>query len=208
MDGVRFADLTGWKASGNRYHRTPEPTWSEHVHHGACITTAIHRAKEWGDLETAARLSLQLKEIRERKATEGLPEGDRPSSPSSPSTLKKEQTSVVVVPEQTAGAADDDGSRPYRPTTCPVCTKPTLYLGQEGDHRFCGTQRGGCGLRFGLNEPAAIEALVAEAAAHGLAAYSDTREAWHRSLSCGTGVDVLLERIRRGDPLPGYRPPL
>lgn len=102
-DGVTFGQIARWKATGNRYHRTPEPPKSSHVHGGGCLPTAIHRAREWGFNDEAVRLSLLLKELRERRATEAAPGshlgvergGDSPSPPSSPSSPgSKKRTSA------------------------------------------------------------------------------------------------------------------
>jgi hypothetical protein len=81
VDGVRFAELTGWRPHGNRFHRTPEPPWSEHCHSGSCLGTAIARARDWGNSRLAETLSIQLKEIRDRSRT-----GRGTSVPSVPST--------------------------------------------------------------------------------------------------------------------------
>ena len=96
VDGVRFAALHNWTPTGNRYHRTPEPPGSPHVHQGACLSTAIHRAREWGQLDVASALSRQLSNLRDRRRTEPIPEphrkGTPPSPPSPPSQRNTPQT--------------------------------------------------------------------------------------------------------------------
>jgi hypothetical protein len=88
VDGVTFAQLTNYTPTGNRWHRTPEPPGTFHVHQGACLPTAIHRAKEWGDLDGARALSIQLNEIRERRRTGARPkrqkDRERKGAPPSP----------------------------------------------------------------------------------------------------------------------------
>jgi hypothetical protein len=85
VDGVTFGELTTGHDRGNRFHRTPEPPWTTHRHQGACLASAIARARDWGSSEEVARLSLLMKEIRGRRSTGQPPETPSPSSPSSPS---------------------------------------------------------------------------------------------------------------------------
>jgi len=53
VDGVIFGELYGFHATGNRYHRTPEPPseagFPGHMHTGACVATALGQAKDWGE---------------------------------------------------------------------------------------------------------------------------------------------------------------
>ena len=114
-DGVRFAELHAFRPTGNRYHRTPEPPGSNHAHQGACLSTAIHRAREWAQDETAKTLSIQLKEIRDRGRTEPPPgahrEGAPPSPPSPPS---HNETDTPQTPRKPGG--------PEASTRANVCT--------------------------------------------------------------------------------------
>jgi len=73
VDGARFAEFTGFRPRGNRYHRTPEPPWSDHEHRGRCLATAIHRAREWGDTASAESLSIRMKQLRDREPTGSRP---------------------------------------------------------------------------------------------------------------------------------------
>lgn len=97
QDGETFGEFTGFKARGNRYHRTPEPPWSEHAHQPGCLATAIHRCREWGRLDEAENLSLQLKKIRDRNVggnytgTPTLPLPPSLPSPPSPPNGKEEK---------------------------------------------------------------------------------------------------------------------
>lgn len=122
LDGVTFGQIARWKPTGNRYHRTPEPPHSalaktpsdtaRHGHSGPCLATAINQARKWGMPQEAERLSLLMKEIRERSATQPPPshppkpdpntptEADSPSSPSVPFFPRQRQ-------EIEAGATDD-----------------------------------------------------------------------------------------------------
>jgi hypothetical protein len=84
IDGVEFAELSTGRPRGNRYHRTPEPPGSSHVHTGACLSTAVSRAVQWNPEPEAQRLSIQLKELRSRKAAGTPLGGDHPSLPSPP----------------------------------------------------------------------------------------------------------------------------
>jgi hypothetical protein len=84
-DGVRFAQLRKWKAHGNRYHRTPEPPGSDHVHTLTCFPTAIARARDWHGKEAAAALSVAFRSAREQHRAElearrrsGMAEGSSP----------------------------------------------------------------------------------------------------------------------------------
>lgn len=97
VDGVQWGEMTGWRQTGNLNHRTPEPPWSTHVHDGRCVTTALARAREWGDAAEVERLSLLLKKIREQRSSRtrtvggAAPEhpsggAEHPSSPSSSSS--------------------------------------------------------------------------------------------------------------------------
>jgi hypothetical protein len=90
VDGVTFGEIDKWKPTGNKYHRTPEPPASSHVHAGRCLATAIHRAREWGMLDEAHRLSLLFSRLRDRNPTGARPGPDQevdqgPDSPSPPS---------------------------------------------------------------------------------------------------------------------------
>jgi hypothetical protein len=108
VDGVEFAEMTGWKPTGNLYHRTPEPIGSVHVHSKRCGTTAMARAREWGDAIALASLSILLSKVAvaepEQKAnrggTEGGAEVEHPSRPSrpSPSSHNEQQTTSVARP--------------------------------------------------------------------------------------------------------------
>jgi hypothetical protein len=89
-DGQAFAELTGFHATGNIWHRTPEPPWSTHRHGNACVHSAMARAREWGDRTEVENLSNQIKEIRERSRSGAVAKPQRsalPSSPSSPPLL-------------------------------------------------------------------------------------------------------------------------
>lgn len=113
-DGVRFAEMTAWKASGNAWHRTPEPPWSEHIHTAPCLPSAIARAREWGFLEESRFLSRLLIDLRSRSRG-----GDPPSVPSVPIVPSvPEQPSSTRAREAETAPADDDGcGRP--PATAP-----------------------------------------------------------------------------------------
>jgi hypothetical protein len=123
VDGITFAELTTGKARGNRYHRTPEPPWSDHAHSGACVPTAIHRAREWGFLEIAEALSLQLKKIRERRPTEtvaGTPVPSAPSSPSSPSAPSNGVVPIGVIGGRALESPPGSDGRPPAPAASPI----------------------------------------------------------------------------------------
>lgn len=99
-DGERFGEFNKFKVRGNKYHRTPEPPGSPHLHSGACAASAMLRAKDWGFHDEAARLSLFIKDLRDRRQSgankdrntyddpstesEGSVPRARPSPPSSP----------------------------------------------------------------------------------------------------------------------------
>jgi hypothetical protein len=99
VDGVQWGEMTGWRATGNLQHRTPEPPWSEHQHDGRCATTALARAREWGSSGEVESLSFLIKKIRgqnSNRARAGFKAEPEPSlsplsplsssSPSSPSS--------------------------------------------------------------------------------------------------------------------------
>lgn len=141
VDGVTFAELATGKDRGNRYHRTPEPPWSIHHHQGACLATAIARVRDWGHPEELERLSLLMRQIRDRKRTgsgaRSLPGGPSPSPPSPPSP----RINGSPPAPQTGGAdldqADDftpeetdNGHRPQ----ADVVEAARLYAIQAGFH--------------------------------------------------------------------------
>ena len=64
VDGVTFAEFHNFEATGNQYHRTPEPPWSKHEHNGRCAKVAIARMREWGDAEGACELSNWLNNLK------------------------------------------------------------------------------------------------------------------------------------------------
>lgn len=89
-----------------------------------------------------------------------------------------------------------------------MCLRQALFVGQEGDHRFCGTNRGGCGRRFSLQLLADLQRVVDEAQQQGETPQVHHRESWYRRLSAGVPVDLLLREVRDGVMPDGYRPPL
>jgi hypothetical protein len=102
------------------------------------------------------------------------------------------------------GTADDDGGRPQ---ACPICGVQALFLGDEGDHRFCGDQRGGCKARFTLRELEDLRALIAAAVEVGVPTYRAHHESWHRRLKAGVHLVQLIDELRNGEfRIPG--PPL
>lgn len=105
IDGVIFAELYAFKPTGNRYHRTPEPPASEHVHQGACLSTAIHRAREWGQTQIAETLSKQLRHLRDRGPTGAPPGAHREGAPSSPSSPPS-QNDTPPAPRGAGGPAE------------------------------------------------------------------------------------------------------
>lgn len=101
VDGVTFAEFHNFEATGNQYHRTPEPPWSKHEHNGRCAKVAIARMREWGDSEGAQELSNWLNNLKVSGAERGKqrnpnttrtrPEHSSPPSPPFPSSVLSEQ---------------------------------------------------------------------------------------------------------------------
>lgn len=167
VDGEVFGEFTKFRPRGNRYHRTPEPPWSEHHHQGTCAATAAHRAREWGDTAEAERLSLLIKEIRDRKRTGSPPSRHREGTPPSPPfpSVPRER---VVVDAREAEPAPEKGPAPglLDEARCPDCSRyGALKHGFKGRDYFCGDQNGGCGHRFALDDPAITRQLTPSAKA-------------------------------------------
>jgi hypothetical protein len=114
VDGVIFAELYAFKPTGNRYHRTPEPPGSEHAHQGACLSTAIHHARKWGQLDVAEALSRQLRALRDRGRTGPPPEPHREGAPPSPPSPPS-QNDTPLTPRGAGGPRDEA-------TRADVCT--------------------------------------------------------------------------------------
>lgn len=114
-DGVTFAEMATWRATGNVWHRTPEPPWSEHVHTVPCLPSAIRQARGWGYLEEARFLTRTLNDLRGRSG--GVSPLSVPSVPSVPSVTSVPRTTIVVDARareaETAPADADDGCGPY-----------------------------------------------------------------------------------------------
>lgn len=89
VDGVTYAEFSGFVSTGNHWHRTPEPDWSSHRHGKRCLRTAIHSARASKQVEVADGLSIQLKELTttgpERSPNGARTGGGTPSPPSPPS---------------------------------------------------------------------------------------------------------------------------
>lgn len=149
-----------------------------------------------GDLTVGER----QKRLRDRRR-ERYPAVTPPLLDRTPTPRRQALASGVGVnelPESSSspeGTADDDG---WKPLACPFCGVEALFLGRERDHRFCGTNRGGCGARLSLAEVAALEVLASAAAETG-ADYSRAHAAsCLRRLRVGVDVGVLLNEIRGG----------
>lgn len=163
VDGVTFAELRNWKASGNRYHRTPEPPDSAHEHQGACLSTAIHRAREWGALDEAERLSRRLKEIRDRKPTGAAPGAHRrgapPSPPSPPSPLNDPPDPPEGGPGSRADVCTSTAERKARKAQLrndvDDAERYWLSLGRKLDPELCS------GIRAALREGRPLSEILA-----------------------------------------------
>jgi hypothetical protein len=125
VDGVTFAEFHNFEATGNQYHRTPEPPWSKHEHNGRCAKVAIARMREWGDAEGARELSNRLNNLKasggERgkqrgpNTTRTRPEHPSPPSPPSPSSVLSEQRN-----NKQTSASGDAGGLDVAPSLEPV----------------------------------------------------------------------------------------
>jgi hypothetical protein len=153
VDGVRYAELTGWKPRKNPvYHRTPEPPWKGHEHTGWCLSSAITRQKNAGLHQIAADLSIQLKELRQRNGSgrhsgEGSGEGANPSIPSPPSLPsppRERKTEQATTPLPPASGGDQTGTESDGAPTPPTAAEASQPSGDLArvlramDERFPG----------------------------------------------------------------------
>lgn len=120
VDGVTFGELVTGTPRGNRYHRTPEPPGSTHVHSESCLPTAIARAREWADSEHANMLSMMLKRLRRERELRGGGEGGL-SVPSVPSVPVQNG-----LQKPAAGAASEPPPTPATPEEATAYAKAKL----------------------------------------------------------------------------------
>ena len=132
VDGVAFAQMAGWKPTGNLYHRTPEPPGTSHVHTGRCATTAVARADEWNQHEEAERLRLFINEMkrtaREQRPNRGRARVEHPSPPSPPSPPTEEQQQCGQAVE-----GESEGETQRTPASPPsgLCGPEQFRMGDE-----------------------------------------------------------------------------
>lgn len=106
QDGVTWAEWTGAVTRGNRFHRTPEPPWSEHVCSSRCAKTGRAMAKRWGTpWRQPALVSGDGGGSPDAAPGDGAPLSALPSPPSPPSPS-------TTAPPQPPSAGADGGASP------------------------------------------------------------------------------------------------
>jgi len=154
VDGVTFGDVVKSRNTGNLFHRTPEPPWSDHTHSKRCGKTATARAREWGQ-EIPSPIPINevgATEVEQRSketGNRGRTEVEHPSHPSHPSP----SYGTTETDFRPAAPAGDDGTRPRIEATAAEATAfairklgPAPWSREACDdwiERFGGTAPGG-----------------------------------------------------------------
>lgn len=99
QDGVLWAEWTDYVISGRRYHTTPEPPWSDHVHTRRCERTGARMERLWG--ARVSPLSRGDSEKVPQGSTTG-PEGVHQGSITGPEGVHQRSTTPDLVVSTTS----------------------------------------------------------------------------------------------------------